>query len=133
MLEKFCLKWNDFLLNTVKTFSSLRADNDFCDVTLVSDDQKQISAHKVVLSSSSEYFKNILKQNKHDHPLICLTDINYDDLTNVIDYIYQGEVQIFQEYLDRFLLVAQRLKLDGLLTNQSDEDPTETVPQNYEQ
>jgi len=96
------------------------------DVTLVCDDQQQISAQKVVLSSCSEYFKNIA------HPLICLADINYDDLTNVIDYIYQGEIQIYQECLDRFLLIAQRLKLDGLLTNKSKEDPDETINHNYE-
>merc|ERR1712243_213383 len=122
----------DFQSNVPKYFSTLRAENDFWDVTLVSDDQKQISAHKVVLSSCSEYFKNILKQNKHAHPLICIADINYEDLTNVLDYIYQGEIQIYQEDLDGFLLIAQRLKLDGLLTKQSNEDPPETVIQNYE-
>ena len=31
--------------------------------------------------------------------------------------MYNGEVQIFQEDLDRFLNVAQRLKLEGLLTD----------------
>ena len=38
----------------------------------------------------------------------------------VLDYIYQGEVQICQEQLDRFLVVAQRLQLEGL-TSQDDE------------
>ena len=32
-----------------------------------------------------------------------------------MDYIYNGEVNIFQENLDRFLSVAQRLKLEGLI------------------
>merc|ERR1712098_472204 len=127
MSEKFCLKWNDFKTNIARQFSSLRADTDFWDVTIVSDDQKQISAHKVVLSSCSEYFKTILKQNKHAHPLLCLSDINFEDLTNVLDYIYHGEVQIYQEDLDRFLVVAQRLKLDGLLTPISNENPHETI------
>ena len=132
MSEKFCLKWNDFQSNALRTFSSLRAENDFFDVTLVCDDQKQISAHKLVLSSCSEYFKNILKQNNHSHPLLCLADINYDDLTNVLDYIYQGEAQIYQENLDRFLLIAQRLKLNGMLTNQTNENH-ETDNTNYDE
>ena len=131
MSEKFCLKWNDFQTNVARKFSSLRADTDFWDITLVSDDQKQISAHKVVLSSGSEYFNNILKQNKHAHPLLCLADINFDDLTNVIDYIYHGEVQIYQENLDRFLLIAQRLKLDGLLKTIESQD--EAIKQVYEE
>ena len=133
MSEKICLKLNDFQSNVTKKFSSFKADADFCDVTLVSDDQKQFSAHKIVLSSCSEYFKNILKQNKHSHPLLCLADINFDDLTNVIDYIYHGEVQIYQEDLDRFLNVAQRLKLDGLLTSQSNGDTHEVFNQNFKE
>ena len=69
MSEKFCLKWNDFHTNVSKSFSRLRNENDFYDVTLVSDDQKQMSAHKGVVSSCSEECKNILKQNKHPNPL----------------------------------------------------------------
>merc|ERR1712098_386830 len=133
MSEKFCLKWNDFKTNIARQFSSLRADTEFWDVTLVSDDLKQISAHKIVLSSCSEYFKNILKQNKHAHPLLCLADMHFEDLTNIIDYIYHGEVQIYQEDLDRFLHVAKRLKLDGLLNTLSNEVPHEKLNQNYEE
>ena len=76
MAEKFCLKWNDFQTNINNSFRKLRCADDFYDVTLVSDDQKQVSAHKVVLSTSSEYFKNILKSNKHSHPLLCLNGVN---------------------------------------------------------
>ena len=47
MVEKFCLKWNDFHSNASKSFSNLRNEDDIFDVTLTSDDQKQISAHKV--------------------------------------------------------------------------------------
>ena len=35
-----------------------------------------------------------------------------------MDYIYNGEVNIFQENLDRFLSIAQRLKLEGLIENE---------------
>ena len=34
-----------------------------------------------------------------------------------MDYIYNGEVQIFQEDLDKFLNIAQRLKLEGLISD----------------
>ena len=84
MSEKFCLKWNDFESNASKSLRNLRKEKDFFDVTLVSDDQKQISAHKVVLSSCSEYFKYILKQNKqHSHPLLCLEGISSPFYQNV--------------------------------------------------
>jgi len=119
MSEKFCLKWNDFHSNVSNSFGLFRNEDYLHDVTLVSDDHKQVSAHKLVLSASSEYFKDIFKQNSKPnvHPLLCLDGISADDLQNIMDYIYNGEVNIFQENLDRFLSIAQRLKLEGLIGN----------------
>ena len=133
MSEKFCLKWNDFQTNVTSSFNKLRNEDDFYDVTLVSDDHLQVSAHKLVLSSCREYFKNILKVNKHSHPLLCLEGINSSELNTVLDYIYQGEIQIYQEHLDRFLAIAQRLKLDGLLNTNNENTKTEdkAEPPNY--
>ena len=120
MSEKFSLKWNDFQSNVSRTFSLLRSEEEFFDVSLVSDDQKMMSAHKLVLSASSPYFKHILTHNKHSHPLLCLDGVSSGELQFVLDYIYQGEVQIYQEQLDRFLEVAQRLKLEGLTGKEED-------------
>ena len=122
MSEKFCLKWNDFHSNIGKSFKSLRYDDDLFDVTLVCDDHSQVSAHKLVLSACSEYFKNIFKNNKHSHPLLSLEGVSSNDLNNVLDYIYNGETQIFQDNLDRFLDVAQRFKLEGLIADQTLKD-----------
>ena len=116
MSEKFSLKWNDFQSNISKTFGSVRTEEYLCDVTLVSDDSRQVSAHKLVLSACSEYFKDIFRKNqKHNHLLLCLDGITSNDLTNVLDYIYNGEVLVFQDDLDRFLEMAQKFKLEGLL------------------
>merc|ERR1719342_94780 len=125
MEEKFSLKWNDFQLNTHKTFSKLRKEDDFFDVTLVADDQKQMMAHKIILSSCSEYFKNILKTNNHSHPILYLTGISSMELENVLDYAYHGEVQIFEDNIHKFLDIAQTLKLDGLLTSHGENEQME--------
>ena len=115
MSEKFSLQWNDFQSNVSNSFSLLRYEDSLHDVTIVTDDNEQTAGHKLVLSACSEYFKTIFKKNKHSHPLLCLEGVSSKDIRNVMDYIYNGEVQIFQEDLDRFLIVAQRLKLEGLL------------------
>lgn len=88
-MEKFCLKWNDFQTNVTKTFSSLRQEEHLFDVTLVGDDEQHIGAHKLVLSASSEFFKNIIKEAKHSNPLIYLSGFKSKDLLLVMDYIYQ--------------------------------------------
>jgi len=94
MSDKYCLKWNDFQSNTSRSFNSVRNEEYLHDVTLVSDDDNIVTAHKLVLSMSSIYFKNIFKNNQHSHPLLCLDGISSEDLKNILDYIYIGEVQI---------------------------------------
>ena len=116
-MEKFSLKWNDFQLNASKSFKILRKEKEFFDVTLVSDDEVQISAHKVILSACSSFFKSILKNNPHSHPLLYLGAVNSENLSFIMDYIYQGEVQIYQSNLNSFLEAAQKLKIDGLLSD----------------
>ena len=120
-MEKFCLKWNDFQSSVTTSIRKVRNEEDLCDVTLVSDDEVMTKAHKLVLSSSSSFFKHILWKNPHQHPLLYLSGINSTDLNFVLDYIYQGEVQLFQEQLDNFLNVAKILKIDGLLSKEDDE------------
>ena len=122
MSEKFCLKWNDFESNVSKSFGLLRNEEYLHDVTLVCDDNSQVSAHKLVLSACSEYFKTIFRNNSHPSPLICLEGVSSPDLRNILDYMYNGEANIFQENLDKFLSLAQRLKILGLLQSNSDYD-----------
>ena len=131
MAEKFCLKWNDFQTNVSNAFKKLRKTENFYDVTLVSDDQQQVSAHKVVLASSSEYFKNILTSNTHSHPMLCLSGVNAGDIKNMLDFMYNGEIQIFQDDLDQFLEIAQRFHLEGLIQNKQ-ENYTDTQEFKYE-
>ena len=126
-MEKFCLKWNDFQSNVSNTFKVLRKEEDFFDVTLVSDDEQHIAAHKLVLSASSIFFKNILRKSQHSNPLIYLNGFSSKELNLMIEYIYNGEVQIYQNDLDQFLETAQKLKIEGLIGG-SDENIEENVP-----
>ena len=121
MSEKLCLQWNDFRDNAVKTFGSLKEDKDFTDVTLACEDGKQVEAHKVILANSSPFFQNILRKNKHIHPLIYMRGVKSDDLMAIVDFLYSGETNIYQENLDSFLAIASELQLKGLM-GKSDKD-----------
>ena len=112
--EKLCLQWNDFQENLNSAFRELRSDTDLSDVTLVSEDGGQVEAHKVVLASSSPFFANLLKRNKHPHPLIFMRGVKEEVLLAIVDFLYNGEANVFQENLDSFLAVAEDLRLKGL-------------------
>lgn len=131
MTEKFNLKWNDFNTNTSRAFGLLRTDKSLQDVTLVGEDNHQVAAHKLILSACSDYFRNIFRNNMHSHPLLCLEGITSADLDNIMDYVYHGEVKIFQEDLDRFLAIAERFKLQGLLSDQESHEEEINNPQQH--
>ena len=121
MSEKLCLQWNDFKENVNNAFGRLREDKEFTDVTLACEDGQQMEAHKVILAASSPFFEKIFQRNKHAHPLIYLKGFQLQDLVSILDFLYFGEANVFQENLDSFLLIAEELKLKGL-TRQASSD-----------
>ena len=114
MSEKLCLQWNDFKENITSAIGSFREDKDFADVTLVCEDGDRIEAHKVILVASSPLFKNILIGNKHSHPLIYLRGWKSVDISAIIDFLYNGEANVYQESLESFLSIAEEIELKGL-------------------
>ena len=115
MSEKLCLQWNDFQDNLKGAFGSLRENTDFADVTLACEDGDQIEAHKVILAASSPLFQEILKRNKHSHPLIYMRGVKSEVMLAILDFLYFGEANLFQENLDSFLVIAEELHLQGLI------------------
>ena len=128
--EKFCLKWNDFQQNILSSYNELRKDSDFSDVTLVCEEDSQVEAHRIILSACSPFFKSVLKRNKHSHPMIYMKGLKAKDLMAIVDFIYLGEANIYQDDLDGFLALAEELQLKGLSSSQN---YTEEEIQNFTQ
>ena len=122
--EKLCLQWNDFRDNVSSAFGELRDDKEFTDVTLVCEDGQQVEAHKVVLISSSPFFLNLLKRNKHPHPLVYMRGLKYENLLSMVDFLYHGEANVYQENLYSFLAMADELQLKGLKMREEEEVQT---------
>ena len=100
--EKYNLSWNEFGTSAENTFRNLMNDKDFTDVTLVSCDGKQIKAHKVIISSCSPFFHQILLENPHQSPLLFLKDIRHCDLLSILNFIYIGQADINHDDLNNF-------------------------------
>ena len=115
------LKCSDFLANVFSSFNQLKGSDTFTDVTLVSDDNMQIQAHKLILSVGSEYFRNILSDKTHPHPMLCLDGVSSENLDWIIRYLYIGEVSVPQSSLQKFLQVANKLKCYGLKEERHEE------------
>ena len=61
--QKYNLKWNEFSSTLSSGVGNLLQDKEFVDITL-SAEGKSFSAHKLVLSACSPYFKSILTVSK---------------------------------------------------------------------
>jgi len=125
--EKFCLRWNDFEANISSAFRELRDDKDFFDVTIACDDD-QIQAHKVILSACSPFFRNILRRNPHQNPLLYLKGVKFTDLQSVLNFMYHGEVNVAQDELNSFLAVAEDLRVKGLTQNNASSSKPKEAP-----
>ena len=122
MSEKLCLKWNDCQENIATSYRELRESQEFGDVTLVCEDNQKIEAHMLVLASASKFFRNVFFGNKHSHPLIYMRGIKARDLLCVIEFIYHGEANVYEEDLNDFLVIAEELDLKGLCGSSQSED-----------
>ena len=121
--EFISLCWKEFQKTTTTTFTNLHGKEDFTDITLVCNTGRQIKAHKIILSAVSSFFKTIFERNPHQHPLIYLKGISFEDLNYILDFIYLGEVKITQEELVTFLNVAEELQIDGLKRKEENQKP----------
>ena len=85
----------------------------FVDVTLACGG-KLYSSHKFVLSTCSEYFKEIFSKNPCNHPVVFLKDVSGKDLEALLDFMYKGEVNVPQTDLGSLIKTAESLQVKGL-------------------
>ncbi|XP_026475337.1 longitudinals lacking protein-like, partial [Ctenocephalides felis] len=119
--EQFSLKWNNFHSNLTSGFHALLRGEDLVDVTFAVEG-KFLQAHKLVLSVCSPYFKQMFKIHPDKHPIIILKGVAYSDMSDILLFMYQGEVNVRQENLANFLKTAELLQIKGLTEDESSND-----------
>jgi len=127
--EKYCLRWNDFTTNLSSAFNELRGDEDFFDITLITE-ESEIRCHKLILGACSPHFRNIIRRlSSVQNPAIYLRGVRHEDIKNILEFMYLGMVNVAQEDLDSFLSVAQDLCIKGLTQDgQQTSNSSSSVP-----
>ncbi|GAB0087083.1 Zinc finger C2H2 superfamily [Sergentomyia squamirostris] len=123
---QFSLRWNNYVNHLTYAFDSLRHQEDLVDVTLSCEGRK-IRAHKVILSACSTYFREVFQENPCQHPVIVFKNVRHEDLAAIIEFIYQGEVNVLQDSLPSFLNTAEMLAVQGLTESEKDERETQVA------
>jgi len=113
MSEEFLLKWNDHHKHFFLGAEELCEADEYTDVTLAAG-TKFFSAHKLVLSICSPYFRQLFKHLGKDKPVIFLKDVDPEHLVLLLQYMYKGEIKVQETELVNVLSTAQSLDIRGL-------------------
>ena len=122
-LNKYTLHWHTYSDHLRDILKEMSSDDSFADVTLVTDDKKQIKAHRNILSACSSVFKEILQINSNNnHPVIYLRGIQHSEMESILQFIYLGEAKFYEERMNEFLTVAKNLDIRELAKGIEDVD-----------
>ncbi|EDV90569.1 GH14113 [Drosophila grimshawi] len=106
----------DTLLKRMQHF----VDNQqLCDVVLIAGiDGKRVSAHRLVLSASSEYllamFAGSLRESKEHE--VTLGEVHGDALQLLVQHCYTGSIELHEDTVKTLLATAKMLQLTSVVT-----------------
>ncbi|KAK4296437.1 hypothetical protein Pmani_031067 [Petrolisthes manimaculis] len=107
------LRWNNHNTIFTKILTLLREQEAYVDVSLACAG-RLYPAHKFVLSTCSEYFKEMFSKNPCKHPIVFMKDVSTRDMESLLDFMYKGEVHVPQSDLGSLLRTAEALQVKGL-------------------
>jgi len=113
MADEFLLKWNDHHNLFFVGAEELCENEEYTDVTLAAG-TKFFSAHKLVLSICSPYFRQLFKHLGSGKHVIFLKDVEPNHLELLLQYMYKGEIKVQENQLVNILSTAQALDIKGL-------------------
>ena len=91
------------------------SQTDFHDVTLITDDEKILKTHRIILAANSEYFRKIMSLTGDQTHLIVLKGVTHEVLESIMKFLYFGETAVPQNCVKRFVETANFLKIEGLV------------------
>ena len=122
-VDKYNFSWTYYGDHLKQMLHDMLTD-ELTDVTLVTEDQQQINAHKSILSACSMVFKSIFKNKKVPSQVVYLRGINSQELQLIINFIYTGQVECHKDVVNDMINVAKNLKIKDFI----DENNSEKLP-----
>ena len=124
MVESSALNFSWIESNRNMTFMEFikTSGDSFSDVTLVSEDLQEFSAHKLVLSACSSFFQQILETRQKEHLVLFLSRVTSKDLSNILEFVYQGALNVPMDEVDQFVSAGNILNIKGIVNTEDGEE-----------
>ena len=92
----------------------MRHESEQLDVTFVLNDEREIRAHKFLMSVHSPKLRKLFSKYPGDSPVLLLGRFDYHQVQKVVDFVYTGSVEIEETNLQEFLAIGKDLEIMGL-------------------
>ena len=112
--EKYYLRWQTYSDHLKSMMQELMKNEDFADVTLITEDKKHVKANINVLRACSPFFKEMLKKEKFVSPIVYLRGIQFSEMESIMQFIYLGEAIFYEDRMGEILAVAKSLEIKAL-------------------
>lgn len=107
---------SSFCLELMKRLNMQRQQIYFCNITLVAKEGNEFKAHRNVLSAASPFFSKLLQSEmkEKEEGVIRFEEISKSVLSDVLEFIYTGNVEINEKNAGDLIIAADYLLLESL-------------------
>ena len=107
-----------FCVELMKRLNIQRKQDYLCDITLVTNDDRELKAHRNVLSAASPFFCKLLKSEMKENRegIIRFEEISGCVMEDVLEFIYTGTVEVTQENAKELIAAGNYLIIPSLKT-----------------
>ena len=105
-----------FCLELMKRLNMQRQQSYFCNITLVAKEGNEFKAHRNVLSAASPFFSKLLQSEmkEKEEGVIRFEEISKSILSDVLEFIYTGSVEVNEKNARDLITAADYLLLESL-------------------
>ena len=107
-----------FCVELMKRLNIQRKQDYLCDITLVSKDNRELKAHRNVLSAASPFFSKLLQSDMKENRegIVRFEEISGSVMEDVLQFIYTGTVEVTQENSKELIAAGNYLIIPSLKT-----------------
>ena len=107
-----------FCVELMKRLNIQRKRDYLCDITLVTNDDRELKAHRNVLSAASPFFCKLLESDMKENRegIIRFEEISGCVMEDVLEFIYTGTVEVTQENAKELIAAGNYLMILSLKT-----------------
>ena len=107
---------SSFCVELMKRLNMQRQQSYFCNITLVAKEGNEFKAHRNVLSAASPFFSKLLQSEmkEEEEGVIRFEEISKSILSDVLEFIYTGSVEINEKNARDLIIAADYLLLESL-------------------